>query len=180
MGLLHRGHVFRLPATASPCAPCAGLGTRDELVADACTMRLYCRVHMGVLEVWVKQTKRVTSWMISDTPSPRSFKKPQRKRYWSERCESPLTLSLCEESFLRAPSHSPSPSHHCCQSKSSWLFLQCGACCIQLAVSESARQAIWKGAIMGIGPCILTKVCCAPFMGEALLLSTNFYKVVQL
>jgi len=25
---------------------------------------------------------------------------------------------------------------------------------------------IWKGAIMGIGPCILTKVCCAFFMGE--------------
>lgn len=28
-------------------------------------------------------------------------------------------------------------------------------------------QAFWKGAIMGFGPCILTKVCCAPFMGDA-------------
>merc|ERR1712228_1032079 len=24
-----------------------------------------------------------------------------------------------------------------------------------------------KGSVMGIGPCILTKVCCAPFMGDA-------------
>jgi len=27
-------------------------------------------------------------------------------------------------------------------------------------------DALWKGAIMGIGPCILTKVLCAPFMGR--------------
>jgi len=27
-------------------------------------------------------------------------------------------------------------------------------------------DAFWKGSIMGIGPCILTKVCCAPFMGD--------------
>jgi len=26
-------------------------------------------------------------------------------------------------------------------------------------------EAFWKGTLMGIGPCILTKVCCAPFMG---------------
>merc|ERR1719215_1173929 len=28
-------------------------------------------------------------------------------------------------------------------------------------------DAFWKGSIMGIGPCILTKVLCAPFMGNA-------------
>jgi len=28
-------------------------------------------------------------------------------------------------------------------------------------------EAFWKGAVMGIGPCILTKVFCAPFMGRA-------------
>jgi len=28
-------------------------------------------------------------------------------------------------------------------------------------------DAFWKGSIMGIGPCILTKVLCAPFMGKA-------------
>jgi len=27
-------------------------------------------------------------------------------------------------------------------------------------------EAFWKGSIMGIGPCILTKVLCAPFMGK--------------
>merc|ERR1712039_219811 len=28
-------------------------------------------------------------------------------------------------------------------------------------------DAFLKGTLMGIGPCILTKVCCGPFMGEA-------------
>jgi len=28
-------------------------------------------------------------------------------------------------------------------------------------------DAFWKGSIMGIGPCVLSKVLCAPFMGEA-------------
>jgi len=28
-------------------------------------------------------------------------------------------------------------------------------------------EAFWKGSLMGIGPCILTKVLCAPFMGDA-------------
>lgn len=32
---------------------------------------------------------------------------------------------------------------------------------------RSCSQAFWKGAIMGAIPCILTKVCCAPFMGDA-------------
>ncbi|CAE7247844.1 nhaS3 [Symbiodinium natans] len=62
--------------------------------------------------VWVKQTKRVTSWMIR-------------------------------------------------------IFF---ACTVAFSIPISkllSVDAIWKGAIMGIGPCILTKVCCAPFMGEA-------------
>mmetsp|Transcript_17971 Transcript_17971/g.33738 ORF Transcript_17971/g.33738 Transcript_17971/m.33738 type:complete len:632 (+) Transcript_17971:96-1991(+) len=62
--------------------------------------------------VWVKQTKRVTSWMI------RIF------------------------------------------------FAATVAFSIPISQLLSV-EAIWKGAIMGIGPCILTKVCCAPFMGEA-------------
>merc|ERR1740121_2042417 len=28
-------------------------------------------------------------------------------------------------------------------------------------------EAFLKGSLMGIGPCILTKVCCAPIMGPA-------------
>jgi len=28
-------------------------------------------------------------------------------------------------------------------------------------------EAFWKGTLMGIGPCVLAKVVCAPFMGEA-------------
>merc|ERR1712139_254835 len=28
-------------------------------------------------------------------------------------------------------------------------------------------DAFWKGTIMGIGPCIATKVLCGPFMGDA-------------
>ncbi|CAE7662101.1 nhaS3 [Symbiodinium sp. CCMP2592] len=62
--------------------------------------------------VWVKQTKRVTSWMIR-------------------------------------------------------IFF---ACTVAFSIPISkllSVEAIWKGAIMGIGPCIITKVCCAPFMGEA-------------
>ena len=62
--------------------------------------------------VWVKQTKRVTSWMIR-------------------------------------------------------IFF---ACTVAFAIPVSkllSIDAFWKGAIMGFGPCILTKVCCAPFMGDA-------------
>jgi Kef-type K+ transport system membrane component KefB len=28
-------------------------------------------------------------------------------------------------------------------------------------------ESLWKGSIMGIGPCVLTKVLCAPFMGSS-------------
>jgi len=62
--------------------------------------------------VWVKQTKRVTSWMIR-------------------------------------------------------IFF---ACTVAFSIPISkllSVEAIWKGAIMGIGPCILTKVFCALFMGDA-------------
>jgi len=30
-----------------------------------------------------------------------------------------------------------------------------------------SMDAFWKGTLMGLGPCILTKVCCAVFMGQA-------------
>jgi len=37
-----------------------------------------------------------------------------------------------------------------------------------IPVSELfSLEALWKGTLMGIGPCILTKVCCAPFMGSS-------------
>lgn len=62
--------------------------------------------------VWVKQTKRVTSWMIR-------------------------------------------------------IFF---ACTVAFAIPVAkllSIDAFWKGTIMGAIPCILTKVCCAPFMGDA-------------
>jgi len=62
--------------------------------------------------VWVKQTKRATSWMI--------------RIFFSATVafSIPVSKLLSIEAFL-------------------------------------------KGSLMGIGPCILTKVCCAPFMGPA-------------
>merc|ERR1719401_2375123 len=62
--------------------------------------------------VWVKQTKRATSWMI--------------RIFFSATVafSIPVSKLLSVEAFL-------------------------------------------KGSLMGIGPCILTKVCCAPFMGDA-------------
>jgi Kef-type K+ transport system membrane component KefB len=61
-------------------------------------------------EVWVKQTKRVTVWMIR-------------------------------------------------------IFFSCTVA-FSIPVSELVSiEAFWKGALMGIGPCILTKVSCAFFMG---------------
>jgi len=62
--------------------------------------------------VWVKQTKRATSWMI--------------RIFFSATVafSIPVSKLLSVEAFL-------------------------------------------KGSLMGIGPCILTKVCCAPFMGPA-------------
>jgi Kef-type K+ transport system membrane component KefB len=61
--------------------------------------------------VWVKQTKRATSWMI------RIF------------FAATVAFSIPVSSLL-------------------------------------SFEAFWKGSIMGIGPCIATKVLCAPFMGE--------------
>mmetsp|Transcript_62606 Transcript_62606/g.174977 ORF Transcript_62606/g.174977 Transcript_62606/m.174977 type:complete len:539 (-) Transcript_62606:112-1728(-) len=62
--------------------------------------------------VWVKQTKRVTSWMI------RIF------------FAATVAFAIPIDKLL-------------------------------------SFEAFWKGSLMGIGPCILTKVCCAPFMGPA-------------
>jgi len=62
--------------------------------------------------VWVKQTKRMTSWMIR-------------------------------------------------------IFFSCTVA-FSIPVSKLLSfEAFWKGSLMGIGPCILTKVLCAPFMGDA-------------
>uniref|UniRef100_A0A6U6SXQ2 Cation/H+ exchanger transmembrane domain-containing protein n=1 Tax=Zooxanthella nutricula TaxID=1333877 RepID=A0A6U6SXQ2_9DINO len=62
--------------------------------------------------VWVKQTKRITSWMI------RIF------------FAATVAFSIPISSLL-------------------------------------SFTAFWKGSLMGIGPCVLTKVLCAPFMGPA-------------
>lgn len=62
--------------------------------------------------VWVKQTKRVTSWMI--------------RVFFS----ATVAFSIPVASLL-------------------------------------SFDAFWKGSIMGIGPCVLTKVLCAPIMGSA-------------
>ena len=83
-----------------------------------------------------------------------------------------------QESFLRAPLPSLSRSRSCSPSRPDYHALLSridedsnGVKMYSLDIrAESRRQAIWKGAIMGIGPCILTKVCCAPFMGEAVRL----------
>lgn len=62
--------------------------------------------------VWVKQTKRMTSWMIR-------------------------------------------------------IFFSCTVAFSIPVVKLLSISAFWKGSIMGIVACILTKVCCAPFMGSA-------------
>jgi uncharacterized coiled-coil protein SlyX len=50
-------------------------------------------------------------------------------------------------------------------------FLRCFfACTLAWSIPVTALfslDALWKGTLMGIGPCILTKVCCGPFMGDA-------------
>jgi len=62
--------------------------------------------------VWVKQTKRVTTWMIR-------------------------------------------------------IFFSCTVAFSIPVDKLLSLNAFWKGMIMGWGPCIMTKVCCAPFMGPA-------------
>jgi len=44
----------------------------------------------------------------------------------------------------------------------------CGTVAWSIPVSSlMSFEAFWKGTLMGIGPTILTKVCCGPFMGNA-------------
>jgi Kef-type K+ transport system membrane component KefB len=50
-----------------------------------------------------------------------------------------------------------------------WMIRIFFSCTVAFSIPVSALLsigAIWKGALMGIGPCILTKVFCAFFMGE--------------
>lgn len=50
-----------------------------------------------------------------------------------------------------------------------WMIRIFFSCTVAFSIPVSALLsfgAIWKGAIMGIIPCIATKVCCAFFMGE--------------
>jgi len=68
--------------------------------------------HGHAHEVWVKQTKRVTSWMIR-------------------------------------------------------IFFSCTVAFSIPVTSLISVEAFWKGAIMGAGPCIFTKVVCAIFMGPS-------------
>jgi len=52
----------------------------------------------------------------------------------------------------------------------SWMIRIFFACTVAFSIPIAklmSLEAFWKGSIMGIGPCILTKVCCAPFMGKA-------------
>jgi len=52
----------------------------------------------------------------------------------------------------------------------SWMIRIFFACTVAFSIPISklvSFEAFWKGTIMGLGPCILTKVCCAPFMGRA-------------
>jgi len=51
-----------------------------------------------------------------------------------------------------------------------WFLRMFFACTLAWSIPVDALfslDAFLKGTLMGIGPCILTKVCCAPFMGDA-------------
>jgi Kef-type K+ transport system membrane component KefB len=51
-----------------------------------------------------------------------------------------------------------------------WFVRTFFACTLAWSIPVDALfsfDAFWKGTLMGIGPCILTKVCCGPFMGDA-------------
>ena len=52
----------------------------------------------------------------------------------------------------------------------SWMIRIFFACTVAFSIPISqllSVDALWKGSIMGVVACILTKVLCAPFMGEA-------------
>merc|ERR1712159_531644 len=51
-----------------------------------------------------------------------------------------------------------------------WFIRTFFACTLAGSIPVDALfslDAFWKGTLMAIGPCILTKVCCGPFMGDA-------------
>ncbi|CAE6967974.1 gerN [Symbiodinium natans] len=52
----------------------------------------------------------------------------------------------------------------------SWMIRIFFACTVAFSIPITqllSVEALWKGSIMGVVACILTKVCCAPFMGDA-------------
>lgn len=69
-----------------------------------------------------------------------------------------------------------SPPHHAhhvwskqTKRMTSWMIRIFFACTVAFSIPLDklmSFDAFWKGSIMGIGPCILTKVCCGPFMGK--------------
>eukprot|EP00930_Biecheleria_cincta_P047093 TRINITY_DN3257_c0_g1_i5.p1 TRINITY_DN3257_c0_g1~~TRINITY_DN3257_c0_g1_i5.p1 ORF type:complete len:646 (-),score=126.50 TRINITY_DN3257_c0_g1_i5:265-2202(-) len=69
-----------------------------------------------------------------------------------------------------------SPPHHAhhvwskqTKRMTSWMIRIFFACTVAFSIPLEkllSLDAFWKGSIMGIGPCILTKVCCGPFMGK--------------
>jgi len=51
-----------------------------------------------------------------------------------------------------------------------WMIRIFFACTVAFSIPIGkllSFEAFWKGSLMGIGPCVLTKVLCAPFMGDA-------------
>jgi predicted Kef-type K+ transport protein len=69
------------------------------------------------------------------------------------------------------------PAHHAAhiwvkQTKrvTTWMIRIFFSCTVAFSIPVSkllSLDALWKGLIMGAGPCIATKVLCAPFMGPA-------------
>mmetsp|Transcript_19126 Transcript_19126/g.41731 ORF Transcript_19126/g.41731 Transcript_19126/m.41731 type:complete len:430 (+) Transcript_19126:2-1291(+) len=70
-----------------------------------------------------------------------------------------------------------SPPHHAhhvwvkqTKRMTTWMIRIFFSCTVAFSIPVDkllSLDAFWKGIIMGFGPCILTKVCCAPFMGPA-------------
>lgn len=52
----------------------------------------------------------------------------------------------------------------------SWMIRIFFSCTVAFSIPVDkllSFESFWKGSLMGIGPCVLTKVMCAPFMGRA-------------
>lgn len=70
-----------------------------------------------------------------------------------------------------------SPPHHAhhvwvkqTKRMTSWMIRIFFACTVAFSIPVTqliSITAFWKGSILGVFACILTKVCCAPFMGSA-------------